>query len=494
MSPSVSKNLPCLLAAAACLAAAGCAAGPDYERPDDSEFTKGAAGAAYTEPGPWKTAVPRDHLPRGAWWSVYKDSALDRLAVRATERNTSVLVAAARLAQARAAAGAADASLFPSINGSAEVNRSRTNQTRAGAGDAVTRNRFSLGADLAYEIDLWGRVRRSSEAAGARADAAGADLASALLSVQAETVRTYFALRALDAERALVERNVDSRRKSLALVERRRRLGVESELGARLAEAELAGAEGDLSDIDQRRAALRLALAVLCDEPPSAFILAPDEKAALVEPPPIPVGLPSELLERRPDVAAAERALAAASADIGAAKAAFFPTIILFANAGFATADASQLTDWQSRFWSLGPTLTLPFFQGGRLNAAYDAAVARHAEARAEYRSRVLNAFREVETCLSDLARLAVRNAATQRAVVASRQAVRLVNKRYLSGYDNYMDVLTAERTAIANERLDIQLRGQRLVASVLLVKAIGGGWDAADGKPAATGTAPVVE
>ncbi|MDR1818509.1 MAG: efflux transporter outer membrane subunit [Puniceicoccales bacterium] len=461
-----------LLALAA--AGGGCALGPDYERPvfKDIEETKKFAGDDL-----WKPARPRDAVPKGEWWRIYGDAALDRLAARATERSADARVALARLEQARAAAGIEGAALWPELTGRAGASRSRTERNRRTGADAYTQNAFSLGGDLSYELDLWGRVRRTTEAADARAEAALADYHNALLSVQAEVARNYFALRALDAERALVVRNIESRRKSLALVARRQELGAGTELDTRLAEAELASSESDRADIDQRRAQLRLALAVLCDENPSAFALAEDARAALAEPPPVPSGLPSALLERRPDIASAERAVAAANAEVGAAKAAFFPTLVLFAGAGYASADVGKLFTPAQWKWNFGPSLTLPFFEGGRLRADHRRSLARREEAVAQYRQRVLEAFREVEACLSDLARLAERNAAMSRAVVASRRAATLVNERYIRGHDSYMDVLNAERTAIANERLDVQVRGQRLVASALLVKAVGGGW-----------------
>jgi len=451
----------------------GCALGPDYAAPKK----EGVEKKTYREVGQWKTAVPRDNLPKGEWWRVYNDPSLDRLVNLGLKNSPTPQAALARLEQARAAAGIEGAALLPKIAGDAAASRSRTAFNRRTGADAYTQNSFSLGVDLTYEIDLWGRVRRKNEAAAARAEAAAGDYNNTLLTLQADIARTYFAIRALDAEHALELRAIVSRRNSLNVVSRRQELGAGTKLDTRLAEAELAAAEAELADIARNRASLLHALATLCGQSTFDFALAADEKIALADPPDIPIGLPSELLERRPDVAAAERALAAANAEIGAAKAAFFPTIVLFANAGYASASAENLITPKQWTWNFGPTLTMPFFEGGRLRAAHEQARAAHAEAFANYRAKVLGAFAEVETCLSDLQHLAARSAALRRAAVASKEAAALAYERYTRGYDNYMDALTAERIAIANERLDVQVRGAQLTASVLLVKAIGGGW-----------------
>ncbi|MDR2845106.1 MAG: efflux transporter outer membrane subunit [Puniceicoccales bacterium] len=450
---------------------AGCSVGPEYQKPDAIADIP----ETFTETGPWKEAAPRDHLPKGEWWTIYKDSALDQLISSATQASPDIAAALARLEQARAAAGIASAELYPGLSAGAAAERGRTPPRRNTA--ARTENSFSLGVDLRYEIDLWGRVRRLNEGANARAAASEADYHNVLLVVQADIARTYFSLRALDAERALELRNIESRKKSLNLVKLREQRGADPALDTRLAEAELASAESTLLDSDPRRAPFRYALAVLCGTNPAHFTIDENPSVAFAAPPAIPTGLPSELLERRPDIAAAERSLAAASADIGVAKAAFFPTIVLFGSAGYGTVDFETLVDWSSRQWSLGPSLTVPLFDGGRNTANFRRAEARHDEAFADYRKKVLIAFAEVETCLSDLRYYAERSVTTDRALVASKRAATLVSDRWQRGAVSYMDVTEAERRAIANERLAVQVRGQQLVASVLLVKAIGGGW-----------------
>ncbi|EIP97061.1 efflux transporter, outer membrane factor lipoprotein, NodT family [Opitutaceae bacterium TAV1] len=449
----------------------GCAVGPDYRKPDTP------APAAWAEPGPWKVSAPRDHLPKGEWWTVYNDPVLDRLAAQATAASPTIRAALARRDQARALARIDSSALYPQLDVNAEAERGRTAPNRRTGASAYTDNTFTLPLDLSYELDLWGRVRRLDEGARARAAASEADYHNVLLGVQADVARTYFSLRALDAERALVARNVESRRRSLQIVQQRHALGASGLLDTSLAETELATSEDSLIEIDRNRTALRHALAVLCGQLPEGFELDEDPAAALAAVPAIPLGLPSELLERRPDVASAERGVAAANAGIGVAKAAFFPTITLFGSAGYSSNDLDSLLSRSSREWSLGPGISLPIFHGGRNTAGYRQAMAVWEEALANYRQSVLVAFQEVETTLSDLRRLGERGVVIDRAVVSSRRAATLVLERYRAGQVGYLDVTDAERTAIVNERAAVQLRGRQLVSSVILVKALGGGW-----------------
>lgn len=446
----------------------GCAVGPDYQKPALP------APTAFVEPSPWKVAAPRDHLPKGKWWSIYQDPVLDRLATQATEASPTLQAAVARRDQARALARFDRASLFPRLDLDPSASRARTAPTHRS--DAATTDTFTLPLDLRYELDLWGRVRRSVESARAAAEASEADYHNILLGVQADVARAYFSLRTLDVERALVARTLESRQRSLQIVRRRFDLGASGELDVNLAQTELATTESDLLAIDQDRTALRYALAVLCGQLPESFVI--EENAApLGAAPAIPIGLTSELLERRPDVAAAERTLAATNARIGVAKSAFFPSISLTGSAGYRSNDLDTLLAWDNHQWSIGPSLSLPVFQGGRNQANYERAQAAYAEALAVYRRHVLVAFSEVETSLSDLRRLAERATILDRAVTSSRRAADLVLIRYRSGQIGYLDVTAAERTAITNERLAAQIQGRHLIASVLLIKALGGGW-----------------
>lgn len=463
------RNAPlALIPIVASLAVSGCMVGPDYQKPAIP------APAAFTETGPWKVAAPSDHLPKGSWWSIYNDPVLDRLANQATAASPTIQAAIARRDQAFALARVDRADLMPRLGVNASAERGRTAPTSRAA--ASTGNTFILPLDLSYEIDLWGRVRRSYESARANAEASEADYQNVLLGVQADVARAYFSLRALDVERALIARTQDSRMRSLEIVRRRFQLGASGELDVSLAQTELATSESDLLAIDQERTALRYALAVLCGQQPEGFTL--EENATpFGEVPAVPLGLPSQLLERRPDVAAAERSLAAVNAQIGVAKAAFFPAIGLTGSAGFRSDDLDDLLKWDNRQWSFGPSVSLPIFEGGRNRANYERAQAVYQEALAGYRQNILVAFSEVETALSDIRRLTDRSAVLDRAVASSRRAADLVSIRYRSGQVGYLDVTDAERTAIANERLAAQIRGQQFVSSVLLVKALGGGW-----------------
>lgn len=449
-------------------ALSGCAVGPNYQRPAAD------APAAFVEPGPWKDAAPGDHLPKGNWWSIYRDPVLDGLARQATAASPTVQAAIARRDQAYALARIDRAGFFPQAAVNARAERERVGPTdRAAASTGTT---FTLPLDLAYEVDLWGRVRRSYESARAGAQASEADYQNVLLGVQADVASAYFSLRALDVERALVARNLESRRRSLEIVRRRFDLGASAELDVSLAQTELATSESDLLAIDQERTALRYLLAVLCGQAPETFAL--EENAAPLGPAPaIPVGLPSQLLERRPDVAAAERTLAATHAQIGVARAAFFPAISLTGSGGYRSDELDSLLRWDNRQWSFGPSISLPIFEGGRNRANYQRAQAAYEETLAGYRQSILVAFSEVETSLSDLRRLADRGVVLERAVASSRRAADLVGIRYREGQVGYLDVTAAERTAIANERLAAQIRGRQLVSSVQLVKALGGGY-----------------
>ena len=468
---STRSTLPALI-----LLLAGCAVGPDYKRPD----VAATSPAAFAETGPWKIAAPKDDLPKGAWWKIFHDPALDALEASAAAASPTLQAAVARRDQAFALAGLSRADYFPSLSLDPSASRARysgNRQTQVPATRAsYTDNNFNLPLDLAYELDLWGRVRRSNESARALAEASAATYQTVLLGVQADVASAYFTVRSLAMERELVGRSIQTRRDALDLVQKRFAGGASAQLDVLRAQTELATAESDALVLDQRRAALRHTLAVLCGETPESFKL--DDSAALPSAvPALPVGLPSELLERRPDVAAAERTLAASNAQIGVAKAAFFPAIKLIGSAGYNSDDLNTLLNSDSRQWSLGPAISLPIFQGGRNVANYDRAKAVYAESVANYRLRVLVAFQEVEDGLSGLHYLDSQAEALTRAVTASRQAASLSTVRYKAGLVSYLEVVDAERTALQNERTATQLATQRLIASTLLVKALGGGW-----------------
>ncbi len=449
---------------------AGCTLGPNYVKPQEP------LPLSFKEGAPWSEAAPKDQLAKGPWWELFGDPTLNELQRRAAAGSPSLQAAWARLDQARALAGLSRAEQVPRLDLTPSAQRSRLTEERSGVAGGWTGDSFSLPLDLSYEIDLWGRVRRSVEAAQAGAAASAADLEAVRLALHAEVARSYFALRALDAESALLQRTVELRREALFLVQTRYANGIVSELDVARAETELAVTEAEAIGLQQARGEQEHALAVLLGESPSGFSLA---SAPLdLQPPAVAPGLPSQLLERRPDVAAAERQMAASNARIGVAKTAFFPAIRLTGSAGYASGELSGLFDWPSRVWALGPAVSLPLFDGGRNRANLQRAEAAHAEAVANYRQQLLVAFREVEDGLLGLGRLAEQAQVQQRAMIAAQKAADLSDKRYRAGMVSYLEVVDSQRAALASERAAVQLLGRRLQTSVLLIKALGGGWE----------------
>lgn len=449
----------------ALVAAAAAAIGPDYQRP------------TVAAPLAWKTAAtPADALPRGDWWKLFNDATLDDLEARALNANQNLAAAAARVEQARAAAGLARSNYFPSIGVRPSFDRSRTSETTDNRFPVAESSTYRGALDAVWELDLFGRVRRLNESARADASASAADFENVRLALTAEVAATYFSLRGLDRELALVSDGVALRRKALDLVASRRSNGAATDFDLARAETELASTEAESSALANRRAALQNALAILLGAPAPDFQLSALD-SQLSAPPSVPAGLPSELLERRPDIAAAESALAAANARIGVAKAAFFPAISLTGSFGYASGDVDRLFNADSKLWSIGPSLYLPIFQGGRNRANLARSRAAFEESVAQFRQRVLVAFRETQDALTATQLLAEQAAAQERAVAAARRARELAQTRYDAGYVNYFEVLDAQRTLLAAERAATQLGAQRLVNSVGLVKALGGGW-----------------
>jgi multidrug efflux system outer membrane protein len=447
--------------------------GPDYSRPT------APAPAAYRDAenfGTWKTASPADAFARGEWWKLYADAALDELEARSLAANQDLRAAAARVEQARAAAGVARSAYWPQIAIDGSVTRERTSTTTGNVFPEPLTTTYRAPLAAAWEIDLFGRVRRQTESARADAEASAATFESVRLSLTAEVAANYFSLRALDREVAIVRETVGLRRRELELMTKRRTSGAATELDTARAETELANAEADSESLANSRAVLKNALAVLAGEPASTFSLSSIEVAP-ANPPAIPAGLPAELLERRPDIAAAERALAAANARIGVAKAAFFPAISLTGTAGFASGDIDSLVHADSRIWSIGPSLYLPILQGGRNRANLERSRAAFDESVAAFRQRVLVAFREVQDALTATQLLAAQSAAQDRALASARRAATLAKARYDAGFVAYFEVIDAQRTALATERASVQLAAARLNNSVALIKSLGGGW-----------------
>jgi len=446
------------------LALAACAVGPDYQRPE------AVVSAAYKEAVGWKTAEPRDEASRGDWWEIFGDPQLSALIASIDFSNQNVLLAEARFRQAQAFAAQSRAALFPTLDADASITRSRS----AGA---VSDNR-SVALNSSWEIDLWGRLRRALESSAANAQASAADLAAARLSAQAELASNYFQLRVLDAQKQLLDDTVTGFDKSLELTRNRYAAGVAAKVDVVQAETQLKSTLAQSIDTGVQRAQLEHAIAILVGKLPSELSIAPVPLAVTM--PRIPLGLPSELLERRPDVAAAERRAAAANAQIGVAKAAYFPSLTLSASGGFRSANAADLFTAPSRFWSIGPALAQSVFDAGLRRAQTEQAIAAYDATVAEYRQAVLAGFQEVEDNLAALRILEEEAKVQDEAVRAARESVVLTTNQYKAGIVSYINVVTVQTTQLSNERTAVGILGRRLVAAATLVKALGGGWDAA--------------
>lgn len=452
------------LAVAALLSA--CAVGPDYVRP------KVDAPAAFKETGPWTTAAPQQIDSQHPWWALYGDSTLDGLIAEANQANQSVQVAEAQYRQARAVADAAHAGFWPTVGVNVGASRSRSNTNGVRVGNALT-----TGLDASWEPDLWGSVRRSVEAENAGVQASAADLAAARLSIQAELAQDYLQLRVTDLQYDLYARTVDAYKKSLELTQHQYAAGVVLRSDVALADSQLQTADAQRIDLLQQRATLEHAIAILLGKPPAAFDL-PATPALQAKLPAIPTGLPSELLQRRPDIAGAERRTALANYDIGVARAAYYPSLTLSANGGFDAASFGQWFNVPSRVWSLGATLAQTIFDGGLRKARDDQAVALYDAAVAQYRQTVLAGFQEVEDNLATLRVLDQEAGVQQKAVDASQLSERLALNQYRGGTATFLSVITAQALSLESQRTAVQLLGRRLVASVTLIRATGGGWD----------------
>src|SRR3989441_944296 len=466
---------------------AGCKVGPDYKRPEATTIPAaytGATNVVATDAGAtngWKVAQPQAQISKGNWREGLADSELNELESQASAANQQLKVAVARLAEARAQMDVTRAGLFPNISVSGSYTRQRSSPnaplstTGAASGNSATFNDFLVPLSLGYEVDLWGRVRRSVESARAQAQASADDLETIKLMIQAEVAMDYFTLRALDAQRAVLNSSVQVFTKSLQLTRNLRAGGAVSDLDVAQSLTVLKTTEAQLPAVTLQRAQFEHALALLVGQTASTFHVS--EHALSTAPPLIPPGLPSELLERRPDISAAERRMASANASIGVAKAAFFPTVQLNGLVGFESLNAGTLFNGASRLWAVGPSITLPVFEGGRLRANLRFANATYEEMVATYRQSVLTAFSEVEDNLAAQTLLANQYAAESDALVAARKQLEIVNNQYRDGLITYLEVATAESTALNVEFTATALRGQQLVAAVTLVKALGGGW-----------------
>ena len=452
---------------------AGCAVGPNYSRPRVASPTAWKEGAI-TTPNTNAATLSTN------WWTIFNDAELDSLEVQALAANQDLKRAVARVTEARAIARMAEAEVYPNLSASGghSLNRASENVAHAPRQGFEYKDHYRQ-LELGYEIDAWGRVRRSIEAAKADFAVTETDQQVVQLTLTSDVARNYMLLRSLDREKEVVQATTALRRDTVQLQETRNQAGLINEVDVTRARTELANVEAELHAITRSRAQVEHALAILCDKAPAEFTVSATPKNLM--PPEIPAGLPSALLERRPDVVAAEHRLHGECARIGIAEAAFFPTIKLTGYGGGATADLGTLLDWQSRFWSVGPSIHFPIFEGGRNQANLKAAKARYEQSIAAYRGSVLNAFREVEDSLSDLSTLAAQSEAVNRALVSARTTATLADERYQRGLTSYLDVVDAQRAALQAERAEVQLAGQRAVSTILLAKALGGGWQRPD-------------
>jgi NodT family efflux transporter outer membrane factor (OMF) lipoprotein len=452
----------------------GCSLAPTYTTPSSPPPAE-----AYAEAGDWRKAEPLEDQARGAWWTMFQDPVLDALEIKVGNANQNIKAAFARLQEARAATRIARADLVPTLNVGSSATRQRVSQNSATyvPGRNPTYNNFNVEADLSYELDLWGRVRNSVNTAKANQQASAADLAALDLEQHAELAGDYYTLRGEDAELVLLQNTVDDYSRSLALTENLYRGGAAAVADVYQARAQLEGARTQAADVALQRAQTEHAIAVLIGENPSRFHLASNPLPQDSVPPLVDVGLPSTLLERRPDVAAAERRVAAANAQIGVARAAYFPVFSLAAATGFDSTRTSNLLNAPSRLWSAGPAGLLTVFDAGRHRAQSAQAHAQFDEQVADYRSTVLIAYQEVEDSLAALHRLEQESLSEEAAVTASAQALEQARYRYKAGLVTYLEVATAETIALQAQLSRVNILNRYMNASVLLVKALGGGW-----------------
>jgi outer membrane protein, multidrug efflux system len=459
------------------MALAACSFAPHYKTPDSAP-----PASVYQEMGGWKTAAPDDGAARGAWWAIFADTQLDSLETKADAANQDVKAALARLEQARAATRIARADLFPTLDVGSSAMRARAslNSPTYVPGKDATYNNFDLQADLSYELDVWGRIRNLVSAAKATQQASAADLATLDLSIHAELATDYFTLRSEDAQQVLLDRTVDDYAKSLRLTQNLYEGGGAALADVAQAQAQLESARTLAADIHLQRAQTEHAIAVLVGENPSAFHLEVNPLPDGLAPPDVDPGLPSALLERRPDVAAAERRVAAANAQIGVARAAYFPVFSFSAAAGFDSTSASNWLTAPSRLWSAGPSGLLTVFDAGRHRAQSAQAHAAYDEQVADYRNTVLGAYRDVEDNLAALRQLQQESATEAAAVTATAKALQQAQYRYKAGLVTYLEVATTENTALQAQLTAASIQQRRMNSCVLLVKALGGGWRSA--------------
>ncbi len=457
-----------------CAALVACAVGPDYKRPSTP------VPGTYKEMGDWKVAQPGDTATRGNWWSIFDDPQLNDLEEQLNISNQTVLTAEAQYRQAMALVQAARASYFPTVTANVSYTRALRSSTltQNQVAGGVPTSDYLLPVNVSWEADVWGRIRRIVEASRSNAQASAADLEAVRLSVQAALAQVYFQLRTVDAQMQLLNATVSAYKKALELTQNRYDSGVAGRTDVLQAETQLKSSQAQLIDFGIQRAQLEHAIAALVGKPASDFSLA--AMPLNTTPPAVPVGVPSDLLERRPDIAGAERRMAAANAQIGVAKAAYFPQVTLSAGGGYESSESSKWFTWPSHFWSLGPAIAGTLFDGGLRSAQSAQARAAYDGTVASYRQTVLTGFQEVEDNLA-ASRILEEEAQVQGAAVKSAQeSLGLITNQYKAGTVSYLNVIVAQTTALSNERVAVDIAGRRMAAAVLLIKALGGGWTAA--------------
>lgn len=462
-------RLPTLLALS--LALSGCALGPDYQRPQLQ------TPAQFKQIEGWTQAQPGDALARGNWWQLYGDAELNALVDRLNVSNQNLAASEAQYRQARALVRGARAAFYPSLSSSAGATRSSqgSGTTNTSSSTSGVSKSYDLSLNATWELDIWGKLRRSLESSRAGFEASAADLAALKLSLQAELVQNYLQLRVLDDQQRLLDATVAAYTRSLKLTENQYNAGIVPKSDVSQALTQLKSTQAQAIDLKWQRAQLEHAIAVLIGVPPSELDIAVREQLPTL--PEIPVALPSQLLERRPDVAAAERRVMAANAEIGVAEAAWYPDLSISASGGYRGSSFADWVDLPNRFWSLGPQLALTLFDGGARSAELERSEAAYDQTVAQYRQAVLDSFREVEDYLVQLRVLEQEALIQQEALQAARESLRLIENQYRAGTVDFNSVVNVQATALNNERSNLSLLGSRLTASVQLIAALGGGW-----------------
>ena len=463
-----------LTVAALVLAVSGCAVGPDYQRPSTPDIS------TFKEAEGWVPAAPADALERGPWWSLFGDPVLDQLAARVEVSNQNVAAAVGAYAQARAVVREQRASLFPSVtlNGGANRSHSSSGSSATSVSGGRTGNSFSASIGASWEPDVWGRLGRAVDSASASAQASAADLASARLSAQGELAINYLTLRQVDAQKALLDNTLTGFRRTLEITQNRYSAGISAKTDVLQSQTQLANAQADDAGLVRQRAQLEHAIAVLVGEAPGNFSLAPAAWNPQV--PEVPTGVPSTLLQRRPDIAAAERRVAVANEQIGIARAAYYPSLPLGASYGFGASRVADLFSASTSVWSLGLSAAQTLFNAGATTARVEGSEAAHAQAVARYRQTVLTAFQGVEDQLAATRVLLTQQDLRRQASQAADQVEQQVLNRYRSGQVSYTEVITAQATALSARRALVQAMADRQTTAVALIQSLGGGWQAA--------------